>query len=54
MADDISTVRGHLQEAMLHIKQAIDASVKIKLENSGEWKNVTDIWEEFMGNSGIT
>ncbi|MEA4925511.1 MAG: hypothetical protein VB084_09395 [Syntrophomonadaceae bacterium] len=49
MSDDMNILRTHLQQAILLIKQAVDASVKIKLENPGAWSEVTGIWEEFIG-----
>lgn len=49
MASDMENLRTRLDEAMVLIRQAVDLSAKIKLENPSAWKEVTGIWEAFLG-----
>jgi hypothetical protein len=45
----MDALRTCLQEAMVHIKQAVDLSAKIKVENPGSWKEANGMWEGFAG-----
>jgi hypothetical protein len=49
LSNDMEALQNRLKEAMVLIKQAIDLSAQIKLENPSAWKQVTGIWEVFLG-----
>jgi len=49
LSGDIDSLRACLQEGLTIIKKAIDLSVKIKLENPGDWKEASGLWEVFIG-----
>ncbi len=49
MAADMDALRTRLHEAMVLIKEAIDLSVEMKLQEPDRWKDVTGIWEMFAG-----
>jgi hypothetical protein len=49
LASEIDALQTRLEEALASVKEAVDLSVKIRLADPNAWKEVSGLWNLFLG-----